>query len=116
MADEIYIQVADSEAPVIITVSDDSETVRISVSDTVAGGNTFPPAKIQVVPPVGVADFAITGLNGRTVIGAARSGSVRGITASTTANSLYLQVLNGRCYLSTGDLTQDGELFIFDVI
>jgi hypothetical protein len=71
--------------------------------------------KLQITPNQGVSSFSISGLNGRTVYGASRSGLSKGITSSSTNDTQMLQILNGVCYLPIGDLTQSNELFIFDV-
>lgn len=69
---------------------------------------------IQITPSAGVSSFTISGLpDDATVIIATRSGMVKGITASATTNTLYLQINGSTCTLPTGDLTASGELFTF---
>jgi len=71
------------------------------------------PIRVEVTPDAGVSFFDVSVLGGRTVMTAVRSGLAKGITASTTTNTAYLQIVGSRVTLPTGDITNGGELFIF---
>ena len=74
------------------------------------------PKNVYVTPNAGVSTFQVNELNGRTTLLAIRNGFTKAITSSPTANSGYLQVVNATVTLPTGDLTESGEVFIFQYI
>lgn len=83
---------------------------------TYSGNNaiTSGPVTIYVLPGTGISTFTIPDLpTGATIIIATRSGNVKGITASATANTLYLQINGSTVTLPTGDVTGASELFSF---
>jgi len=51
----------------------------------------------------------------KVVLIATRSGLVKGITNLPTSNPMYLQIVNDVVTLSTGDVTQAGEIFSFTI-
>jgi hypothetical protein len=59
--------------------------------------------------------YKIGGLSNKVVLIATRSGLVKGITNLPTANPMYLQIVNSVVTLSTGDVTQAGEVFSFTI-
>lgn len=61
----------------------------------------------------GQTTFTIDVLVGRTVLLAVRSGLVKSITTSPTADTEFLQIVGGVVTLPTGDITFAGEKFIF---
>ena len=72
--------------------------------------------------PIGVSSFTVSILSGKTLIAATRSGLVKGITSTATADTEFIQVSGTTVTLPTGDITntvtlpdssQVGELFSF---
>lgn len=57
--------------------------------------------------------FVVTTLVGRTPILCARSGLVKIITNTPTADTNYIQIVNGVVTLPTGDIAMAGEVFTF---
>jgi hypothetical protein len=57
--------------------------------------------------------FVVNALIGRTTIMAARSGLVKLITSSPTADTQYIQINNGTITLPIGDVAFAGEVFTF---
>ena len=61
----------------------------------------------------GETSFTISNLIGKTLIAAFRSGLNKIITQEPTADTAFLQIVNGVVTLPTGDVTIAGELFTF---
>jgi len=61
----------------------------------------------------GQTTFIVAELDGKTVLVAMRSGLGKIVTTSPTADTQYLQIVNGTVTLPTGDVTMAGEVFSF---
>jgi hypothetical protein len=71
------------------------------------------PNYITYTAAAGISTFTISTLVGRTILLAVRSGLVKSITTTTTADTEFLQIVNGVITLPTGDVTIANEKFIF---
>lgn len=107
--DVIFPEVKAYTCPIYLGGSYTPTEARLSGSNQSNGSST----PINVVPSTGVSTFEVSALSGRTVIIAVRSGQVKGITNAATTNTMYLQINGTTVTLPTGDVTLDGELFIF---
>lgn len=61
----------------------------------------------------GEISFALSILDGKTILTAVRSGLVKAITSEPTVDTAYLQRVGTAIILPTGDVANAGELFIF---
>ena len=61
----------------------------------------------------GQTTFIVAELDGKTVLVAMRSGLGKIVTTSPTADTQYLQIVNGTVTLPSGDVTMAGEVFSF---
>jgi len=61
----------------------------------------------------GEASFTVNELMGKEPFFASRGGLSKGITKFATANTSYIQIVNGLVTLPTGDIAMPGELFTF---
>lgn len=80
-----------------------------------SGGNATAgtPITIYITPNEGVSSFSTSMPSGAIVLIATRSGMVKGVTGSATANTMYLQINGATVTLPTGDVTGAGEVFSF---
>lgn len=79
-----------------------------------SGTTPAPSYTKEVIPSTGVSTFDVSELANATVIKVFRAGLSKGIVREATANTQYIQVNGATVTLPTGDITGDGELFIFE--
>ena len=79
-----------------------------------SGTATAPSYTKEVIPATGVSTFEVSELTNATVIRVVRGGLSKGIAREATTNTQYIQVNGATVTLPTGDVTGEGELFIFE--
>lgn len=108
--DVIYPQEKSYTCPIYLGDYYDGSYPRYHSS---SGGGYQAPLIVYYTATGGETSFLVTELVGRTTLVAARSGLSKGITLDATANTEYLQIVNGTITLPTGDIAMAGELFTF---
>lgn len=96
-----------------VIVQNNVEQIKVVVADIVGSSGSGNRSVVYFTPAAGLSTFEVEDLEGQEVDMAFRSGLQKRVTATSTANTLYIQIVNTTVTLSTGDLTQDDEEFAF---